>query len=132
MLCRLLNLAAATSTTLLLGTLALWIFSYQIKPSPAGIYSHITPDGLLLYDDVRILAFRGKLSLYNQGVQYSGSIISINPRWPKTRAYDLAGIYFRHFAWPGHFPGGSYWTLTIPLLHFAVPFSLIPLTWISL
>ena len=71
---RLLNTAAAASTTVFLSVVALWILSYEIRPSPTGI-SHITPDGLLLYGDVRILAYRGNLSIYNHGIPYSGSIV---------------------------------------------------------
>jgi hypothetical protein len=110
-------------------TLALWIYSFQLKPSPGGA-SGLLPDSFPVTMDFRIVAYDGNLSFHNLDAPYTGSIIGFGNDPTLTGALDLPGVYYRHFTSPRMFPHCSYWTLTIPLSHVAIVTALPPLAWI--
>lgn len=122
---KLFTFAAALSLLVCLATSLLWVASYRLDSRT---------DGVRLFDGIRVGAFDGIACIYNQIYPYSGSIIAIysgpgQPKWPKTRAFDFAGLYFRHFTWPGHFPGGTYWTLRVPLFYLWLLGAVLPSAW---
>lgn len=127
------NLLAACSMLLFIATVCLWIWSVWV-PTATWTASTLTPDGYPLGHRVRILAYKGEVSLYNQSLPYQGGAIGVSSvrsrsPWPHESGFDFPGVYFRHFTWPGMFPGGTYWTLTFSLLWPLFLTAIAPLAW---
>jgi hypothetical protein len=61
---------------------------------------------------------------------YSGSIVAISsvsgpPPAPLVTGFDFAGLYFRRLTWLG----GTYWTLTVPLIYPVFLSAALPAAW---
>src|ERR1700753_3683692 len=111
-----LAVASAVSLSMTLAMAAIWIETYDLKPTP-GSFSRCEPDGILLAGDIRILAFNGDFSIYNWDVPDRGDITWFGNDPKQTALLDLAGIYFVEFKSTKLFRSGAFWTLTIPFLH---------------
>lgn len=136
MIPRRLGFLSVVSLLLCLATAGVGIWS----ENPVGMpwtTSQLVPDGYPLGHGIRILAYKDEISLYNQSVPYCGSVIGVTSAgsrspWPREIAFDFPGVYFRHFTWPGVFPGGTYWTLTVSIVWPLILTLLAPLTWAGL
>ncbi|HEY8748283.1 MAG TPA: hypothetical protein VIM11_09935 [Tepidisphaeraceae bacterium] len=122
----LLPFASALSLLLMLITLVAWIASngrhWQDRPVHiAGQINFATSDGTI--------------ALFNQSRPYFNGTMSISARNapPASRPREISarfpGFHFRHFTWPGHFPGGTYWTLAISLLYPLALSTICPIAW---
>ena len=123
MLRRLFTCVSVLSLVMWFATVASLALSYNLDPRAGGIR---------VFHNIRVGVFGGRFSVYNQIYPYGGSIIAITGSpGPRRASFDFAGVYYRHFTWPGHYPGGSYWTLTIPLLYPLLLSAALPLAWLA-
>ena len=128
---RLFNFVAALSLLLCLELAVQWPLSYCAEPGPGSI-SRVMPDGYLLGKGIRVVAFHGNVSVYNQGIPYRGSIITLSPKRLRVVGFDFPGICFRHFTWPGRWPGDTYWTLTVWIVYPLMLTLLAPAAWVAI
>ena len=92
-ICYIFNTLTALSGLMCVALIALWIGNV---PSGPAVVRIIGP--------IRASIFGRSVSLHNQPLPYSGSIISVSSASrpstdPTKSAFDFAGIYYRHFRW---------------------------------
>jgi hypothetical protein len=128
---RLFNFAAFFSAVIAIAIVLLWL------SAAIGNIDGITP--LASFSKYCHLTIFGhgadyRLALYNDAVfgPYHGSIIAMAGPDGRTRIEahgfgDTAGIYYRHFRWPG---GAVLWTLMISLIYPLAISLVLPIIWI--
>jgi len=98
---------------------------------------HWKDPGLPLGDNVHINAFDGRFVAHNQNYPFFNGTISISsgntppPKWPQEKSVRFPGFHFRHFTWPGQWPGGTYWTFAISPVYPLLLTGLSPALWIA-
>ena len=111
------------SAGMCVGLIGLWIISY---------HQHPWYDGRQAGRNIRVGAFDGWFWVFNTESPYMGSIIAVSSpgkpsEFPRGRAVDFPGIYFRHFWWPDQ----TVWSLGVSFLYPAL-FAVIALTCTSM
>ena len=122
---RIFDFASAGSVLLLAVTAVFWIASE----------SRSWKDSIGIGGRVRFATAGGSFAFFNQSQPFFNGTISvsargaISPAWPREVSFHLPGLHFRHFTWPGVFPGGTYWTLGISFLYPLGVFAVLPGVW---
>ena len=93
-------------------------------------------DGLQLTDRVSVDLVDGWIALFNQPMPFFDGTMSMSsgttrPAWPKEVYLRFPGFHFRHFTWPGQFPGGTYWTLAISPGYVMLLSAILPVMWVN-
>jgi hypothetical protein len=119
--------ASAISLLVWMGTLAIWFVS-----NGESWYG----GGLRLADRLRVGVSDGWLAVYNQSQPFFDGIIGMSsasapqPRWPQERSLRFPGFHYRHFRWPGEWPGGTLWTFAIWLGYPLIFSAILPTMWL--
>src|SRR5215469_13499291 len=109
----------------------LWVWSYSDQA-----FNGLMQGGLVVWNPVRTGIYDGDVYIYNQKLPYRGSTIGISsangtkPRLPRVAGFDGGGVHYRYITWPGHLPGGTCWTLEVPLFYPLSMGLILPSIWL--